>query len=81
MDMCMIDVTDIQNVKIGDEVILIGGDEGNRMVEDVASLMGTISYEILTSFGRRVRREYNEDNLQIIHTFDDRNKSIKSCPT
>lgn len=61
MDMCMIDVTHIQGVNIGDEVILIGGKQGDQMVKRLAELMGTISYEILTSFGRRVRRVYHSE--------------------
>ncbi len=48
------------------------------MVENVASLMGTIPYEILTSFGRRVRRVYNGDKLRIIHNFDSQNNRVRS---
>jgi len=59
MDMCMIDVTDIPQVQVGDEVILLGGqEEGGASVERLAELMGTISYEVLCSFGRRARRVY-----------------------
>ncbi len=59
MDMCMIDVTDLPDVKAGDEVVLIGrqGNEEIR-VEEIASLAGTIPYEIFCSIGRRVRRIY-----------------------
>ena len=61
MDMCMIDVTDLPDVKAGDEVVLIGrqGDEEIR-VEEIASLAGTIPYEIFCSIGRRVRRVYKQ---------------------
>ena len=59
MDMCMIDVTDLPDVKVGEEVVLLGrqGDEEIR-VEEIASLAGTIPYEIFCSIGRRVRRIY-----------------------
>ena len=59
MDMCMIDVTDLADVKIGDEVVLLGrqGDEEIR-VEELASIAGTIPYEMFCSIGRRVRRVY-----------------------
>lgn len=58
MDMCMIDVTHIPEVKLEDEVILVGGENGRYMVEKLAALMGTISYEVLSCFGRRARRIY-----------------------
>ena len=59
MDMCMIDVTDLPDVKVGDDVVLLGrqGDEEIK-VEELASIAGTISYEIFCSIGRRVRRIY-----------------------
>ena len=59
MDMCMVDVTDLPDVKVGEEVVLLGrqGDEEIR-VEELASLAGTIPYEIFCSIGRRVRRIY-----------------------
>jgi alanine racemase len=62
MDVCMIDITGLQNVKVGDEVVLIGkqGDEEIR-VEELASLAGTIPYEIFCSIGRRVKRIYKEN--------------------
>jgi len=56
--MCMVDITHIPGAQAGDEVILIGGERGRHMVERMASLMGTIPYEILSCFGRRVRRIY-----------------------
>ncbi|MGA1875095.1 MAG: alanine racemase [bacterium] len=62
MDMCMIDITHIPEAGAGDEVILVGGETGRQMVERMASLMGTIPYEILSSFGRRVRRIYAGEN-------------------
>lgn len=58
MDLCMIDITQVPGAEVGDEVILLGGEEGQASVEQLAGLMGTISYEVLCSFGRRARREY-----------------------
>ncbi|MCQ2285360.1 MAG: bifunctional UDP-N-acetylmuramoyl-tripeptide:D-alanyl-D-alanine ligase/alanine racemase [Bacteroidales bacterium] len=54
MDMCMIDLTDI-DVKIGDEVIVYG--EENR-IDDMAACIGRIPYDLLTSISRRVPRIY-----------------------
>ena len=58
MDQMVADVTDIPDVKPGDEVILIGR-EGHEQItaEDLAKWSGTISYEILLSVGSRVKKE------------------------
>jgi len=49
MNMCVLDVTHVSNVKIGDEVVLIGSQgESTITVEDVATLAKTINYEIVT---------------------------------
>ncbi|MBX4258693.1 alanine racemase [Clostridium estertheticum] len=59
MDQCMIDITNINGVKVGDEVILIGEDENNKFNADiVGGLIGTISYEIVCMIGKRVPRVY-----------------------
>src|SRR5690606_33590046 len=54
MDQLMVDVTDLP-VKIGDEVTLIGSQaDVSITATDWADLIGTISYEVLTSFGERL---------------------------
>ena len=63
MDQCMIDVTHIDNINIGDEVIIFGSDGNNTItVDSVAHLLGTINYEIVCSVSRRVPRAYIHDN-------------------
>lgn len=59
MDQFMVDITDIPDVAIGDEVVLIGR-QGDEIItaDDLAELCDTISYEILTSIGPRVPRIY-----------------------
>ncbi|MEG1002582.1 MAG: alanine racemase [Clostridium sp.] len=63
MDQCMIDVTDIEGVKVGDEVILLG-EEGNLKfnADDIAEAIGTINYEVLCMIRHRVPRIYIRDN-------------------
>lgn len=56
MDTCMVDVTDIE-AKEGDSVVIYGSEEGNR-IEDIAKILGTIPYEIMTSTSARVKRIY-----------------------
>jgi alanine racemase len=59
MDLMMIDVTDIDDVQVGDEVVLMGcdGDEEVSCAE-LAEKAGTIAWEIVTRIGTRVRRVF-----------------------
>ncbi len=59
MDQCMIDVTEIHGVKVGDEVILMGEDEHNIFTADtIGELIGTINYEVVCMITKRVPRVY-----------------------
>jgi alanine racemase len=58
MDMTMLDVTAVENVEEGDEVIVFGS---VPMVQDLAAKTGTIPYEILTGVGGRVKRVYLQE--------------------
>lgn len=55
MDMTMLDVTGIDGVKEGDDVILFGA---ALPVQEVAKMIGTIPYEIMTGVSQRVKRVY-----------------------
>ena len=61
MDLTMADVTDVDGVKAGDEVVLIGR-QGKECItaEDIAEKIGTISYEVLCRIGQRVPRIYRK---------------------
>ncbi len=62
MDQCMIDVTSVNNINIGDEVTLFGESDGvNIPIENVADKMGTINYEIACIVGKRIPRIYIKD--------------------
>ena len=56
MDFIMVDVTDVQGVCVGDEVVLFG--DGLVSVEDVSSWAETVSYEILSRISPRIPRHY-----------------------
>ena len=59
MDWTMVDVTDISGVEVGEEVVLMGGQLGDEITpEEIGEWIGTISYEILCSVGKRVQRIY-----------------------
>ncbi len=63
MDQCMIDVTDVGEVKVGDEVILLGEDRDVKFnADDMAELIGTINYDILCMIKHRVPRVYKKNN-------------------
>lgn len=59
MDQIMADVTALPNVQEGDEVVILGS-QGKASItpDEVAELSGTISYEVLTGLGRRIKRVY-----------------------
>ncbi len=59
MDQLMLDVTDIDGVKMGDEVTVFGDDA--LSVNDFARENGTINYEIICSVGKRVPRVFIKD--------------------
>lgn len=59
MDWTLADVTEINDVKVNDEVILIGKQESAEIkAEELARLADTISYEITCGIGNRVQRIY-----------------------
>lgn len=57
MDQCMIDVSAIPQVRMGDEVVLIGKQgEAKLTAEEVAQRLGTINYEVVAEILARVPR-------------------------
>lgn len=59
MDQFMVDVSEIDDVKVGDEVILMGEINGISVTADeIADLIGTINYEIICGISKRVPRIY-----------------------
>ena len=57
MDSSMIDITGIDGVEEGDEVKIFSSERGNTAA-DMAAVLGTIPYEVLTSVAKRVKRIY-----------------------
>ncbi|MDD6670034.1 MAG: alanine racemase C-terminal domain-containing protein, partial [Bacteroidales bacterium] len=54
MDLCMVDVTDV-DCRVGDKVEIFGE---NITATEIADKLGTIPYEVLTSVSTRVKRIY-----------------------
>ena len=59
MDSFMVDVTDLENVNIGDDVYI--WDNKNITLEEIAKKCDTINYEILSTIGKRVPRKFIEN--------------------
>ena len=59
MDQCMIDVSAVPDVRLGDEVVILGkqGDE-EISADDLAAINGTINYEITCCFDLRIPKVY-----------------------
>jgi alanine racemase len=59
MDVCSVDVTHIPEAAVGDEVVILGEQGGERITADEhARIDGTISYDILCGIAKRVPRCY-----------------------
>lgn len=66
MDQLMLDVTDIENVEMGTEVTVFGVSNNTMLsVDEVASLCGTIHYELVCVLGKRVPRVYRKNGKTI----------------
>ena len=62
MDQIMVDVSGISNVEVGDEVTLIGRDNNEEITAgEMAEMIGTINYEIVSRLGKRVPRVYHDE--------------------
>ena len=62
MDMCMIDLTDLPNINVGDEVEVFGP---HNSLNELAALAGTIPYELTCAVSRRVLRIYQQNGQEI----------------
>lgn len=59
MNICMVDVTDIDGVEAGDEVVLLGRQGKERITaDDIAGWAGSISYEVLCMIGHTNKTIY-----------------------
>ena len=62
MDQCMIDVSSVNNINVGDEVIVFGnGGDNAPTVESLAKNAGTVPHEILSLTGNRTPRVFIKD--------------------
>lgn len=63
MDQFMVDLTDVGEVKVSDEVILLGSDGKLKYdADDIAEDLGTINYEVICAVSKRIPRVYIKNN-------------------
>ena len=65
MDMCMVDLTDLPDVHVGDEVEIFGR---YQTADDLARMAGTIPYEVTCAVSKRVPRRYLEQGKLVERT-------------
>jgi len=59
MNLTMMDVTGVEGVTVGDEVVLLGAQGKDRITaEEIAARIGTINYEVYCTIGKSNRRVY-----------------------
>ena len=59
MDIIMIDITNIKNVKVGNEVVIIGKSKNNEIkADDISKLIDGSTYELLTRINPLIKRFY-----------------------
>jgi alanine racemase len=64
MDQFLVDVTDLPDVAEGDEVVLLGAQDGERIsADEVAAAAGTISWDVLASLQARLPRLYHRRGM------------------
>lgn len=66
MDQFMVDISEIGNVNINDEVVLLG-EQGKNLItaDDIANVLNTISYEFFCTLSKRVPRQYTKSGKVI----------------
>ena len=62
MDMCMVDLTALPDVHVGDTVEIFGQ---RQRVDDLAAILGTIPYELTCAVSKRVPRVYLSGGQEI----------------
>lgn len=62
MDMCMIDLTHLPQVQVGDEIEIFGK---RNPLETLAAAAGTIPYELTCAVSKRVMRVYFQDGKEV----------------
>ncbi len=66
MDQMMVDISDVEDVRIGDEAVIFGMQETAELsVEEVSALANSFNYEMICAAGKRVPRIYYENGQPV----------------
>jgi len=68
MDMCMVDVTGIPDVSVGDQVTVFGTGDNDFSFAEAASIVGVNVNSLLSGIARRVPRVYFEKGEEVMFT-------------
>jgi alanine racemase len=63
MDQCMIDVTSVNNINVGDEVVIFGSK--TVTADTLASWLDTINYEIVCMISKRIPRVFSKNGRTV----------------
>ncbi len=71
MDQTVVDISNVPDVKEGDEVVMFGSQDGAFLpVEEIAKTGGTVNYEIVCGISRRVPRYYYQNGRRVsVHDY------------
>jgi alanine racemase len=58
MDIVMIDIMDIKNVKVGDEVVILGNGKNGPIVDEIVGPIDASAYEFVTRINPLIKRFY-----------------------
>ena len=71
MDQFMVDVSEVPGVKVGDEVILLGEDQGEQITaEELGALSGRFNYELVCDINKRIPRVYVKNGKPVAYKDD-----------
>ena len=62
MDMCMVDISEMERVRVGSEIEIFGE---HNSIEKLAEIAGTIPYELTCAVSKRVPRDYYKNGVLI----------------
>lgn len=71
MDQFMIDISAVPDAKVGEEVVLLGGDQGDRITaEELGALSGRFNYELVCDINKRIPRVYLKNGKPVAYKDD-----------
>ncbi|MCM1538563.1 MAG: alanine racemase [bacterium] len=71
MDQFMVDIREVPDAKVGDEVVLLGEDRGERITaEELGTRSGRFNYELVCDINKRIPRVYLKGGKPVAYKDD-----------